>query len=479
MVLEIDHCQWLRDLLGGEVVELYLCELSELREHWQECDRCRASLPETPSQLAYISTKVQANISHNLEHIYHQYRSDEHLAHNSYMGGSLNALTNTENYLSKKQVLEFKATSGFQCEPAPIQRHHAQLLNLLARAGADIRHNLQVLNDSWGCDHFRVVSFADDCEYNSNTCGPLIASLPRECQVFLFEALLAADHLDMLSDGLEPENACIIYRTLQQAAPGFLERYLTKEAENIQQKEPIAVADAVRKGLDKIAERIEQSARDMDDLGDSLKAAQNEIIRRIQPRGKVRKGMEEYELFLVDVLGKDVYGQLHRVTRQHLKRGEWAFNEISEPDGHELVVGQYAMAFENQLMVALRRCALAIAAELDVTSWPENPLTVVLIIGGRLNRKLTLGQALGYIKHDEIVQQALLRSRIHIEKVVEEGYQVLRMRNRVTHPQDPTTHGDKLITREDAEGIRHLLLGEFSSFRSLPPSEGIRSEAAD
>jgi hypothetical protein len=74
----------------------------------------------------------------------------------------------------------------------------------------------------------------DDGEYSSRVCGSLIASLKKQVQNVVFEAILAAYVLNLFKGEADfpAEFGLTILRTVERAAPEFLKLNLDRESES-------------------------------------------------------------------------------------------------------------------------------------------------------------------------------------------------------------------------------------------------------
>ena len=54
MEYEKNLCQDVRGLLKGDLIAEYFSDVEELRQHWQECEKCQASFPDGTPQFTDI-----------------------------------------------------------------------------------------------------------------------------------------------------------------------------------------------------------------------------------------------------------------------------------------------------------------------------------------------------------------------------------------------------------------------------------------
>ena len=168
-------CQYLRDFPSGNVE--YFPELKYLRDHWHECEECQAHLPDAISLIDSTAKVYLSRIDDNLRLLHRQFEYAEWQILHPPLADSLKPLNFRPEDL-QPIVIPFTPSP-----PLTEQEPLTELLKLLAQAGGTTRRQLEFLNEAWGLCPF-CVARGDRCEYYSEVCGPLIASLPQDVQLF-------------------------------------------------------------------------------------------------------------------------------------------------------------------------------------------------------------------------------------------------------------------------------------------------------
>ncbi|MBZ5515442.1 MAG: hypothetical protein LAN62_11515, partial [Acidobacteriia bacterium] len=256
-----EDCQDLRNFLSGNLEVEYFSDIGieSLREHWYECEECQAQLPDAISRIDARAKAYLSRIVDNLRLLHREFEYTEWQVLHPPVADSLKPPNLRPEDLQPK-VVEFTEEDLKNITSAPPARQpHAELLKLLAQAGNATRGQLEFLNEHWGLCPFHVAR-GDSCEYYSEVCGPLISSLPQEVQLFVFRAMLASEildlfreeflagrmsatdqvspspTLDLLTEEFPAEVGSTIYRTVENAAPEFLRKYLQEQEQTIHSK---------------------------------------------------------------------------------------------------------------------------------------------------------------------------------------------------------------------------------------------------
>ena len=276
-----DGCQYLRSLLAGEVE--YIIDLEEGgRQHWHGCPECQEAVPDAIAQLDNVEQQLLRDTASNIERIYHQYQSDVSLAEVERIEEWQQRLKHT----SSLPLLLKLQRPGETPPPSPDKLYRLKVLSCLAKAGAAVSGELQVLNDNWGLDWFRPSD--PDCEYGSRTCPRMFAMLPQNVPVFIFQSALASDLIQLFEGGFRTDDAGTIHNLVRNAAPELLKSFLAAEAAPVpagsvstEISQPTGNNwEHIEQKLDEYCQRTEQ---DLDNAVDSLKACQMEMMRFLAP----------------------------------------------------------------------------------------------------------------------------------------------------------------------------------------------------
>jgi hypothetical protein len=173
-------CQDLQDLLSGNLEVEYYSDMETLVQHWHKCGLCKESRPNAAIRIKKMQDAFAAQLHKNLVMLHFQYRSEELNLVNA-------EATREPRYLEKQIQVGDETILWTEREERPeSEALDMQVLLLLESKGVEVRDQLQLVNDSWGLDYFRLTD--KDCEYDSQVCGPLVASLTEEEQFFVFSS---------------------------------------------------------------------------------------------------------------------------------------------------------------------------------------------------------------------------------------------------------------------------------------------------
>jgi len=90
--------------------------------------------------------------------------------------------------------------------------------------------------------------------------------------------------------------------------------------------------------------------QDFDNLEDSLKAGQIEMVRLIEHN---RRSAVTHEPYIAAQLGDPLYSRLHQSTQRALQVVEYLYNINQEPDGFALFAVRMAQGYENELTLRI------------------------------------------------------------------------------------------------------------------------------
>jgi hypothetical protein len=455
-----NYCQDLHDLLAGDLQVSWFSYLAELLNHWRHCERCQILLPEAVAQISRIESTWLFQIRRAIEQLRQDYDSEkQQLIREESVRREAETKSFDESHPPDKDgIIEFDvAWAQAESEaPSPEQRLHREFLILLRAKGEAIREQLEDMNDSAGLDYFRLVSQDGFCEYSSRLCGPLIASLPKETQNFVFRAILSADISLLFEDGYPLKSELAIHSIVERAAPGFLREYFESEKPNTDQDDPPTMNSDEHRPSSAVSKTIERLSSDLKDVGDSLKAGQMETIRILeQKRHQTSEIMED----LQNLLGKQLFTSLCTETRRYLQMGERYFRRGTELDDFVPSIHNFQRAFECEFG---QRISRPLAQKLVQKGFNQYGLkggrVPQLIQGGQLNR-LGLGQQLSYLREDKSVREMLSGMGFEVDAIVDTGLALNKTRNKATHGSD--------CSHAEASRVRDIMLGPHSGFKAL------------
>ena len=313
--------------------------------------------------------------------------------------------------------------------------------------GQSVQAQLQLMNDSWGLDYFHLLHKYS--EYSSTKCGPFIASLPHDVQLFVFQSILALDGVEGLDSEMVRRTGSRLHALVVNAAPEFKKTFLGPYQSELAHEPDIPGPDRDRLRMicDKLAE--------WDDAVDSLKAGQMETLRlwnKFSARAHDMGPQLEERL-------EALYSRVSEGARRALQLAEYYYVHNQEPDDYTPAITYFHRAFEaefRQSLLARLELRMRKARQID---YGNNKAK--LMVGGRLYRNLTFGEALHFINKDPVL----------FEFVNELGFdaeQLCRRSSELNKARNDAIHGIR-HTRADAEDVREILLGKPSILALLFP----------
>jgi hypothetical protein len=330
------------------------------------------------------------------------------------------------------QVFDPLVSTSIADDPGPKQK----LLGLLADKGEILRQQLQIMNDNWGLDVFRVSFEHGECEYDSRLCGSFIASLSREVQVFIFQAILAADIVNLFGEDQCPANLSLpIYRTVQYAAQEFLNRYLAEQKQRLLDGRTSELRDDAGQPRPSILlEKIERLSTDLEDNFDSLKAGQMEGLR-LQKRNVFQHS--EVEDDLINYIGKPLFGRLRSETQRHLVKAELSFRRHKEEQEFRPSIFDFHRAYECEFRY---RISVPLGQKLISGSSKDYPLGECerkLVVDGKFNGRITLGEQLWFLLNDKLVRNIVSSMGFDVDAIHRSASRLVKARNDVAHDRSP------------------------------------------
>ena len=458
-----EDCQYLRDFLSGNLEVEYFSDIDieGLRKHWRECEECQAHLPDAISLIDSRAKAYLSRIVDNLRLLHRQFEYAEWQILHPPVADSLKPLNFSPEDLQPIKVGEDLRPIKFDVEgfrrrnqpDRPARQPHTELLKLLAEAANTTRGQLQFLNERWGLCYF-CVARGDLCEYDSEICGPLISSLPQEVQLFVFRAMLASEILALFPEELPAESDSTIYRTVENATPEFLRKYLQEQEQTIRSKSVVLPEPGERQGpsdTGKILETVGWIKEDVERLKD-LAADQ---IKLLQKSEEQKVTVDEDELCVL--YGRDLYPKLSPETRSHIRKAELYFRNPIEND-FSPAIQQFHSAYECEFR---GRISSLLARRLPLDRDGNYGLPRRELIKQRkFNGKIGLGDQLGYLKNDPQVRKILATDGLSAD-------QIYTGASELNHIRNSTKRGNGQL--RDAERVRSMLRGSQSILMLLFP----------
>jgi hypothetical protein len=444
-----ENCQDLRDFLSGNLEVQFFSEIEGLREHWYECEECRAHLTDAISLIDSREKAYLSRIVDNLQLLHRQFEYAEWRVLHPPVAESLKPLNFRPEDL-QPEVVEFDVEKSESAPPA--RQPHTELLKLLAQAGDTTREQLQFLNENWGLCHFCVALRVDSCQYYSKICGPLISSLPPEVQLFIFRAILAAEILDFFREQFPAEVGPTIYRTVEHAAPEFLRKYLQDQKPLLHIANSPPSAHEVPNGpIKMLSEKIEW-------IEDGVERLKNLGMEQIDLLKSGKQGVSVDDDELCELFGGDLYRKLSPETRSHIRKAELYFRNPMEND-FSPAIQQCHSAYEFEFRA---RISSLLASRLPLDhDGNYGSSGRQLIKKGKFNGKIGLGDQLGYLKDDRWVREILATDGFSADQIYTRASELNRIRN-------STKRGNGQL--HDAERVRNMLRGSQSILILLFPA---------
>ena len=317
------------------------------------------------------------------------------------------------------------------------------------------------MNDNWGLQPFFVAP--GDGEYSSRVCGPLIASLAKEVQYFVFEAILAADVLNLFKGEFPREFGRTMLLVVERAAPEFLRRYLDEQKRLFPKarRNRNILSTPYDERIPVVRENIDRLKADLEDVGDSLKAGQMEILRRLN--GTAYQAAE-IDADLSNQLGKELFVKLSSETRQRLNTAECSFRRDCESGEFRPSIFDFHRAYECEFRHRISGPLARNLVENGHTDYPLSDSPKQLVVAGKFNgQKLTLGDQLWFLLNDELVRNTVSNLGFDIKEIHRGASRLTKVRNNAAH--------DRPCSEKEACDIRDMLLGTNSCLKALfPPS---------
>lgn len=446
-----EDCQDLRDFLSGNLEVEYYSDIEKLRKHWYKCEECRTLLTDAISRIDSREKAYFSRIGDNLQLLHRQFEYAEWQALHPPVADSLKPLDLRPEDL-QPETFKFDVEETLPAPPA--RQLHTESLKLLAQAGNTTREQLEFLNENWGLCSF-CVARGDSCEYYSEICGPLISSLPQDVQLFVFRAMLASEILNLFPEEFPAEFGSTIYRTVENAGPEFLRKYLEQQEQTIHSKSAVLLVPGEHQGPSDTGKILETVVGIKDDV-ERLKDLAVDQIERLQKSEKQKVTVDEDELR--GLYGRDLYPKLSPETRCHIRMAELYFRNPIEDEFTPAIMhyhSAYECEFRGRISTLLAR---RLQQDRDGNYGSSGRL---LIRRGKFNGRVGLGDQLGYLKEDVKVRKVLADDGFNADEIYTNASELNRIRN------DTKRGGGQ---PRDADRVRNLLRGSQSILMLLFPT---------
>jgi hypothetical protein len=450
---QLGECELVDVILQGvlrDADESYL--IWRTKTHARLCQTCRQRQPRAVAYLSDLVQRLENGLAAELETI-----RGKHLSRSGAITReALHSLWD-RHIGSIDEILLYRAGGPPDEESKLKDDIQSRLIISLAQVGRSIQHLPETIHGE-GLVSFRVP--VDLCnneeEFAWRQCAGFIRSLPKECQLFVFSAVLASDICsDFKPDTHSPTvNLGVLYKAVHAAADRFLADYLIANPD-VPAEPALTISDI--SGHVDLAELLREIQQDLYDRTDSLMAGQMEILRRWE---REQKRAVDYEPGLIATLGKDLYAQLLEVTKRTLLLAELDFNNTVEPDGYSSVIMYLSAAYEHELKAQIVRPLAQSLIQDGYREYPQGDSRPILR-NGVANERLAIGDVLRQLDSDRSLQGRISSQNIDVKRLTGSAGTFKNLRNKWLHPG--------IVTRQEAEQFRDMIISQSSILRYLFP----------
>lgn len=459
---DVEACAALRRLVEGTNEPLVEGTVTNAIRHWTNCRSCQDVCPNALRTLNAIQEELEKEIRNGFVKLRHQ-------------------------FLSRKHRLLSDSSSTDTCP-------YDEIIAAQFSYGSDIQFDLGFIHHFGGLAEFSLFPVSKDSEEWGawEASAPFLRSLDGDTQHFVFTSLLSYDLLissyrlvkqktyesqatDSLSaseteDKLNEDfvlclsqsaiQTSVLYDMLEKSSSWYRDDYFTKNP-----PKPIAAASTTdevtteeRQRIDMVLQGFRELKQEVEDLGDSLKAAQNYLISELA-RHQQRAG--EFDAFLRSELGDEVYGQLRFDTRRSLHFGEYHYQQNKEPDGYNPSVLHYCGAYEMEFNARITEPVVAELIKSGRRDYPPNsPRQYAILVQGKVHH-IAVGSAARQLRADPLLRQIVHSLRLDVDDVTAGAAKLSALRNRFAH--------NNLADKAYADRVRQLMLGSASVLKDLIP----------
>jgi hypothetical protein len=205
---------------------------------------------------------------------------------------------------------------------------------------------------------------------------------------------------------------------------------------------------------------MQEWKREFDNLEDSLKAGQMELIRLIEHN---RRPAVAYEPQIAARLGEPLYSRLHQQTQRALQLVEYLYSINQEPDGFALFAVMMAQGYENELLLRIVWPFVNELLATDTRTYDAGGISKEpLIRYGKISeRGMTLGSLAWYLKKDPTMRGKVSGHGFDVEAISKDAEWVSGVRNKAAH--------DFACDRTLADELRRRILSHDGILSRLHP----------
>jgi hypothetical protein len=205
---------------------------------------------------------------------------------------------------------------------------------------------------------------------------------------------------------------------------------------------------------------MQEWKQDFDNLEDSLKAGQMELVRLIEHN---RRPAVAYEPQIIAQLGDQLYSRLQQRTQRALQLVEYLYSINQEPDGFALFAVRMAQSYENELVIRVvwpfvDELRAADTRTYDAGGKAKEPL---IRYGKISERGMTLGSLAWYLNKDPTMRGNVSGRGFDVGAISKDAEWVSGVRNKAAH--------DFACDRTLADELRRRILSHDGILSRLHP----------
>jgi hypothetical protein len=435
-------------------------------EHWKECSSCQHDFADADYRLLAFRQDLASGT-----------RETVRRSRNSYFAAKYQAaLADTEH--AAIQILAHLAIAGWQLgeELWSVNTGGTPFQNfvLVSSSFDEDEDNDETLRVNYGVFDFFASLPAEDKHFvaAANTAYSLLGNPPfpdSETDVSEWDEEDWHEHrTQAYEQNVKESGLCAptLLRLLELAAPAIAEDYqrrsydfLTRHSKQADSA-PVSRQNSVviRSALDGLRGEL---LHDFENLSDSMKATQMELLRTIEKGGQAA----DPDPFLIQVLGKELFSHLHPETQEFLRAAERLHRSANTVNAERAAAMLLALAYEKEFHVRVTQMLAMSLIHKGYSDYPPKD-DIKLIRERQANKRITPAQMLQIIEKDEQAQKQLRSLSIDWNQLLDTGKPTTDLRNRVMHPE--------AFDVAKVQRIRELILdGEKGALRALMPRSPI------
>lgn len=257
-----------------------------------------------------------------------------------------------------------------------------------------------------------------------------------------------------------PEVFC---KTIDAAATAYLHRAVTGHGSTASPHIALPDTPSQEEKQDRIAlQRVFQEWKlEFDDLEDSLKAGQMELVRLLEQNSRPAVA---YEPDIAERIGMTLYSRLDGTTRRALQVAEYLYHINQEHDGFCGAVINLQLAYENELFLRIIKPFVDALQTAGTDSYDgQGTSKEPLVIGGKVPpRSITLGNAAWYLRKDPVMRSKVSTLGFDVDRIGKDAVWISSVRNNVAH--------EFACDRPTADGLRRRILCRDGVLSRLHPA---------